>query len=224
MIPKVIHYCWFGRNPKPQSVIDFIEGWKKVCPNYEIKEWNEDNFDVNMLPYTREAYKLKKYAFVSDVCRLHALINEGGIYLDTDVRLLKTFDSYLHHKSFISKEVPFKVGTAVIGSEPHCTWLKTFYDTYINKHFIARNGLLNDLENTAILTQLLNRLYPNYLDELEVYDIDIFCGKLYSKNQYMISDKTVAVHEYAGTWIKKNTGLMFRIKNIISRISVTSIK
>ena len=218
MIPKIIHYCWFGRNPKPQEVLDYIENWKTFCPDYIIKEWNEDTFDVNMMPFTREAYKVKKYAFVSDVCRLYALLNEGGIYLDTDVRLQKSFNSFLELKSFIGKEAPFKVGTAVIGAEKGCSWVQMFYDSYKEKHFISRKGRLNSLENTAILTSLLNCNYPNYLDELKVYDIDFFCGKLYNSKQYVISANTVAVHEFYSSWVVKKYGLTFRLKNAIYRM------
>lgn len=220
MIPKIIHYCWFGRKPKPQEVLDFIANWKAICPDYTIKEWNEDNFDVNMMPFTKEAYKVKKYAFVADVCRLYALLNEGGVYLDTDVRLKKSFDQFLGLKSFIGKEAPFTVGTAVIGAERGCLWVQKFYDTYKNKHFITRRGLLNSLENTAILTRLLNCVYPNYLDELKVYGIDYFCGKLYSSKQYVISPNTVAIHEFSGSWVKKEFGLISRLLNIYYRLSL----
>ena len=100
MIPKIIHYCWFGGKPKPQKVIEYIETWKKFCPDYEIKEWNEDNFDVNMMPYTREAYKMKRFAFVSDVCRMYALAKFGGIYFDTDIEVKRSFDKLLSLHSF----------------------------------------------------------------------------------------------------------------------------
>ena len=89
MIPKIIHYCWFGRNPLPQSAIKCINSWKKFFPDYEIKEWNEQNFDVNIIPYTSEAYQAKKYAFVSDYARMWVLYNYGGIYFDTDVEVIK---------------------------------------------------------------------------------------------------------------------------------------
>ena len=112
MIPKVIHYCWFGRQVKPQLVIDYIEVWHRVLSDYEIKEWNEDNFNVDSLPYTAQAYKAKKYAFVSDVCRMYALL-EGGIYLDTDVRVLRTFNNFLKNKSFIGIEARNRLGTAL---------------------------------------------------------------------------------------------------------------
>lgn len=218
MIPKIIHYCWFGRKPKPEKVIEFINTWKKHCPDYEIIEWNEDNFDVNQMPFTKEAYKTRKYAFVSDVCRLFALIKFGGIYLDTDVRVLKSFDDYINYKSFIGKEFPFKVSTAVIGSERDCKWLKLFYESYNNKHFITKYGFLNKKENTAILTQLLNRIYPDYVRELEIFDIDVFCGKLYVKKEYMITERTVTVHEFAGTWINSSPSLLERTINLFKRV------
>ena len=97
MIPKVIHYCWFGRGPKGDLANKCIESWKRFLPDYEIKEWNEDNFDVNMYQYTKEALENKKYAFVTDVVRLYALYTEGGVYMDTDVEVLKSFNPFLHH-------------------------------------------------------------------------------------------------------------------------------
>ena len=97
MIPKKIHYCWFGGNPLPELAIKCIESWKKYCPDYEIIEWNESNFDVNALKYTKEAYENKKMAFVSDVARMYALVNIGGIYMDTDVELLKNLDELLNN-------------------------------------------------------------------------------------------------------------------------------
>lgn len=219
MIPKIIHYCWFGRSSKPSKVLEYIETWKTMCPDYEIKEWNEDNFDVNMLAFTKEAYKVKKYAFVSDVCRLYALLKFGGIYMDTDVRVLKTFDDYLKYRSFIGREAPFKISTAVIGAETNCKWLKVFFDFYQDKHFITRQGFLNNLENTAILTRILNKLYPEYKDELEIFDIDIFCGKLFFKNQYFITERTVSVHEFSGSWMNKKLNIGERIFNIFMRLT-----
>ena len=94
MIPKIIHYCWFGRGEKPELAKRCIASWKKHCPDYEIKEWNEDNFDINSYPYAKEAYDKRRLAFVSDVVRLYALYQEGGIYMDTDVEVLKPLDRF----------------------------------------------------------------------------------------------------------------------------------
>ena len=103
-IPKVIHYCWFGNNPKPKVIQNCIESWKKNCPDYEIKEWNESNYDVNKTKYTQLAYESKKYAFLTDYVRLDVLYNEGGIYMDTDVKLIKPIDDLVEKGNFMSFE------------------------------------------------------------------------------------------------------------------------
>ena len=100
MIPKKIHYCWFGRSKMPELALKCIASWKKYLPDYEIKEWNEDNFDLELYPYVREAYNNRKFAFVTDVVRLYALYTEGGIYMDTDVEVLKPLDCFLNHQAF----------------------------------------------------------------------------------------------------------------------------
>ena len=105
MIPKIIHYCWFGRNPLPESAIKCINSWKKFFPDYEIKEWNEDNFDVNIIPYTKEAYEAKKYAFVSDYARFWILYHHGGLYFDTDVEVIKAMDDIIELGPFMGVEV-----------------------------------------------------------------------------------------------------------------------
>ena len=175
MIPKIIHYCWFGRKKKPQDVINNIRNWQIVMPDYQIKEWNEDNFDLNSMTFTKEAYLVKKYAYVSDVVRLYALMTEGGIYLDTDVRALKPFDSYLHHSSFIGLEATSRLSTAVIGAMKATPWIHSFYTTYQRKHFIASKGRLLLTPNPYILTDFFNRnnLFENK-EAVEVYGIICF--------------------------------------------------
>ena len=101
MIPKTIHYCWFGGNPLPEMAIKCIESWKKFLPDYEIKQWDESNFDVNMIPYAAEAYKAKKYAFVSDFARFWILYNYGGLYFDTDVEVIKPMDNIIAKGPFM---------------------------------------------------------------------------------------------------------------------------
>ena len=104
MIPKIIHYCWFGRNPLPELALKCIASWKKYMPDYEIKEWNEDNFDVNIIPYTAEAYAQKKYAFVSDYARFWILYRYGGIYFDTDVEVIRPIDDIIARGNFMGFE------------------------------------------------------------------------------------------------------------------------
>ena len=104
MIPKIIHYCWFGRNPLPESAKKCIDSWRKFLPDYEIKEWNEDNFDVNIIPYTQQAYEAKKYAFVSDYARFWILYHHGGVYFDTDVEVIRPMDDIIKKGPFMGRE------------------------------------------------------------------------------------------------------------------------
>ena len=117
MIPKKIHYCWFGGNPLPEMAHRCIESWKKYCPDYEIKEWNESNFDLNCCAYVREAYAAHKWAFVSDVARLQALVSEGGIYMDTDVEVIKPLDELLKYEAISGFESEDRVPTGMMACE-----------------------------------------------------------------------------------------------------------
>ena len=107
MIPKIIHYCWFGNAPLPELAIKCISSWKRFCPDYEIKEWNEDNFDIACCPYVAEAYLKKKWAFVSDYARFWILYNYGGLYFDTDVELIKSIDDIVERGAFMGVEKCF---------------------------------------------------------------------------------------------------------------------
>ena len=159
MIPKIIHYCWFGGKEKPKSVIKMINSWKKHCPNYEIKEWNESNFDININQYCKEAYQCGKWAFVSDVARLFALYTEGGIYLDTDVELIKPLDEFLNQKAFAGFEGTEWVGTNIIGAEIGNEMIEEFFSLYNDITFINYDGTLNTTTNVERLTALLEENY-----------------------------------------------------------------
>ena len=133
MIPKVIHYCWFGRNPKPELVQNCIASWKKYCPDYEIVEWNEDNFDVNYCKFTEEAYKAKKWAFVSDVARLVAVYENGGIYLDTDVELKQSLDSLLQYDVWFVRENEVSIATGLgFGAVKQSALVKQLIDVRVH--------------------------------------------------------------------------------------------
>ncbi|UCS91991.1 mannosyltransferase [Echinicola marina] len=117
MIPEIIHYCWFGQGEMSALELNCIESWKKHLPDYQIRRWDESNFDIRLCDFTKEAYRLNKFAFVSDVCRLFALYHEGGIYLDTDMLLLKSLDDLRHHKFFLGEEKKGQINAAIIGAE-----------------------------------------------------------------------------------------------------------
>ena len=113
MIPKVIHYCWFGHNPLPERYKEWIKSWKRYCPDYEIVEWNESNYDVTKHPYMRAAYDAKKWGFVSDYARLDIIYENGGIYLDTDVELVKNLDELLYQEGFAGVDSSGRLSTGL---------------------------------------------------------------------------------------------------------------
>jgi len=199
MIPKIIHYCWFGGGQKPESVERNISQWKQILFDYVFVEWNENNFDVNYNRYVQEAYKNKKYAFVSDVCRLYALKQQGGVYLDTDVEVLKRFDSFLMQHSFIGEEQNgLLLGTAVIGALRESVWVQDFLKSYENIRFEITKTKFNDKPNTIRITDFLKK-YDG--EKPRTYPVDFFCAKDYKTKKVLVTDNTVCIHHYAESWV-----------------------
>lgn len=218
MIPKIIHYCWFGGKPMPELAMKCIESWKKCLPNYDLHLWNEDNFDVTTAPrYVQEAYVAKKYAFVSDYVRLWALEREGGIYLDTDVEVIRSFDSLLSDPAFIGLEESKALlpGTCVMGCEAHCEWVKAMLATYENATFLQEDGSLDLTTNVQRLGAkmveggLQHERKIQYLPQwgLRVYTHDYF-SPITSTRVMRKSKNTYCIHRFAGTWVDgKKTGI-----------------
>ncbi|MEH7495480.1 glycosyltransferase family 32 protein [Neobacillus niacini] len=205
MIPKVIHYCWFGKGELPPLLKKCILSWEKFCPDYEIVEWNESNFDINTCYWTREAYDNNKYAFVSDYARLFILYNYGGIYLDTDIELTKNIDEFLLHEAFSGFENDKYVQTGIIGSVPGHKVIKRFLEYYNNLHFVNEDGSINDMPNVRIITEILKdygiKLKNEFqdLNGLCIYPKTYFCpidadgNREFSKNTYCI-------HHFSSSW------------------------
>ena len=211
MIPKIIHYCWFGRGEMPEFAIKCIESWKKFCPDYEIMVWNEDSFDINCNRYVREAYEARKFAFVSDVARLTALYNYGGVYLDTDVMVLKSFDNYLHHNGFFGFESKKSIQTGVIGFEEKSAIVKQLLEDYESRTFITENNTFDLTTNVAVITKafkekglMLNGEYQ-VCEDVVFYPQNVFCPDLdrLNDNQYM--KDTATIHYFAGSWKSEAT-------------------
>lgn len=217
MIPKIIHYCWFGGKPKPDDFYKWLETWKMHCPDYEIMEWNEDNFDVDMFHYTHEAYRTRDYAFVSDVCRIYALNKYGGVYLDTDVELRASFDDYLRLRAFASIERPL-VGTSTIGASKEMPWLKEFLNYYQKTHFINIWGHTVRTPNTKILTR---RVLPkvSLADWPTIFPRDFFCGVITPDGTPAATSNTVSIHHFAGSWLRKKT-FRQRVTAIIDGLAI----
>ena len=155
MIPKIVHYCWFGGKEKPKKIQECIRSWYLKLPDYQIIEWNETNFDINALKYTKDAYEAGKYAFVSDVARVKALYEIGGIYLDTDVMVYKNFDEILCHECVLGFEQDYYVATSFMACQKGFILMKDFYDLYINHMFYDDNGDIISGTNVTKLTNLL---------------------------------------------------------------------
>ena len=206
MIPKKIHWCWFGGGEKSPETLRLIEGWKRLLPDYDWKEWNESNFDVDAWPYAREALEAGKYAFVSDVARLHALTAEGGIYLDTDVELLGSFGPFLSDPAFLGFEARDSLSTAVMGfSEGHSV-PRALLRSYRDRHFVLPDGSLDLTTNVAYLSAwFLGRgLRPNGRRQ-RVRDVEIYPEHYFSPNSLpqvfaLPPLGAVTIHHFGGSW------------------------
>ncbi len=228
MIPKKIHYCWFGSNKIPDKTLDYIKSWKSKCPDYEFILWNEDNFDINMNAFVREAYDAKKWAFVSDVARLYALKQQGGIYLDTDIELVDNFDNFLDSKAFIGTERLKKLGdaqlsTAVIGSCKQGVWVTQMLQSYQNRSFRLKDGSLDLTPNTASLTYATFNasIIPDLnqsSDELSVYSSEYFSPKDFFSSKLSVTSNTVAIHHFEGGWVSRRVKIKIAIRRFLVRI------
>lgn len=210
-IPKVLHYCWFGETPKPHGVLKCIESWRRACPDYEIIEWNEHNFDIHLIPYTTQAHQQGKWAFVSDVARLNALVNHGGIYLDTDVELLKPFDEFLNNDAFVGFEGTKYIATAVMGCQPDNKMMREFLRSYKNSQFITGDGRLDLSTNVDRLTRMLVDKGLSLdgsmqtLDDIKVYPTDVFSPYDYIDGRLNLTTNTIAIHWYSLSWLENKS-------------------
>lgn len=232
MIPKIIHYCWFGGNPLPTDVKRCIESWKKMCPDYEIKRWDESNFDVNAHPFTKAAYEAKAWAFVSDYARLKVVCDNGGIYLDTDVELLKNLDSLREYQCYIGVQQAGHLCTTgldfvapkpnpvvqqmlrkydeIVFSEERKT---EFACPYLNNAVLEELGYIYN-ENEPVNLGRTLVLPPKYLDPIAPGE----------GMKLLRCEDTISIHHYSASWMGNKTRLKRRIIRIIGQENVSKIK
>ncbi len=207
MIPKKIHYCWFGGNPKPDSVQKCINSWKRFCPDYEIIEWNESNFDIHCMPFVEQAIEAKKYAFASDVARLMVVYENGGLYFDTDVEVVRNFDALLENQAFLGFESNEYVNSGLgFGSEAGIDFFREHIDAYRDKVFINEDGSFNMIACPYVATELLvekgfvQNGQEQLVDNVRIFPTDYFnpfdsiTGKLNKTNN------TYSIHWYDASW------------------------
>lgn len=208
-IPKVIHYCWFGRKPLPRLAVECIESWKHFCPDYEIKEWNEDNFDFDCCDYVREAYEAGKWAFVSDYARFHILNEEGGVYFDVDVEVIKPIDDIVNRGPFMGIERGEESVNAGLGFGAYAgfPFLREVLAHYKKQHFRKEDGSLDETTVVTRVTKLLKQYgYKNtnkkqYVRKLYIYPTEYFCPMDYLTCKVKITKKTRTIHHYASSWV-----------------------
>lgn len=224
MIPKTIHYCWFGRNKFPPLVEKCIESWKKYCPDYELICWNEDNFDINANKFVSEAYKAKQWAFVSDYVRLFAIYSYGGVYMDTDVELLKPIDCFLNEKAFSGFEMSQSPITGIIACTKGHLFIKMLLDDYDDRSFVLADGSYDMTPNTMTVSDicLRNGLLLNdrkqTIEGYTVYPTEYFCPKNFITGKLRITDNTYAIHHYTGSWGPKSKKIRECIRLFIYKI------
>lgn len=230
MIPKIIHYCWLSNDPYPAKIKQCMKTWKKVMPDYEVKLWNMENFDVASAPtYVQDAIKARKWAFAADYIRMYALYTEGGIYLDSDVKILKPFDEFLHYSFFSSLEYHpsqleksgdkeritldgkrigydyisgMQIQAAVLGAEPGCQFVKDVLDWYTGKRFSIE--LTADMFAPLIYAMIAERYGFLYIDKDQDLDgnMRIFRSEIFAGNKHEATPASYAIHMCAHSWKK----------------------
>lgn len=207
-IPKIIHYAWFGGKNKPKSVLNCIESWKKYLPDYDLVEWNEDSFDVNQYIFCKEALEAKKYAFVTDVVRLHALYHIGGIYMDTDVEVLRPLDDLLRNEGFSGYENDTEIPTGIMATVKGNLWAYDQLEYYNNRSFIKADGVFDTTTNVKIITKISkekhgfipNGEYQVLKHNFVIYPKDYFCPKSHHTGKVTLTKNTYTIHHFDGSW------------------------
>lgn len=227
MIPKIIHYCWFGKNPLPKDALKCIESWRKFCPDYEIKQWNESNIDFSDCAYAMEAYNEKKWAFVSDYVRFKILYEYGGLYFDTDVELIKPIDHIVSKGAFMGCENNVQPGNTLgvapglgLGVNPGLGLYREILDFYKTLHFVKSDETGKYKTVVEYTTEILQKYGLKNLDRIQyiegvfVYPKEYFQPMNVETGEITISPNTVSIHHYSGSWLDKKgkrRGLIYKI-------------
>ncbi|MBP3505373.1 MAG: hypothetical protein J6K43_03115 [Lachnospiraceae bacterium] len=208
LIPKRIHYCWFSGNPMPDYLKKCIDSWYRFCPDYEIIRWDESNYDVEKNPYMKQAYETKKWGFVPDVARLDILYEHGGIYLDTDVELVKSLDDLLYQYAFAGVEKWGNINMGgCSGAIPKHPIIKKMLDFRINEQFIMDDGSLNQTTCGYYETKplMMIGMKPSntiqYIEDMTIYSSDFFQPYDYMSGETHMTDNTFSIHHFDGGWL-----------------------
>lgn len=210
-IPKRIHYCWFGGQPLSADAQAMIATWRRYCPDYEVVEWNESNFDVNENAYVREAYEARKWAFVTDYVRLKALYEQGGFYMDTDVEVVKSLDPLRVYDAVSGYESKTSIQTGTLGACLDNEWIGMLLRDYDRRHFRQPDGSYDLTTNVRVITCLTVERYGLVLDgttqqfggNMILLPFDYLCAKSYQTGKVMRTPNTYTIHHFTGSWLSE---------------------
>lgn len=208
VIPQVIHCCWFGGKPLTPLAQKCIESWNNYLPEYPIITWNEKTFDVDSVPFTQEAYSCKKYAFVSDYVRLWALYHYGGIYMDTDVEVIKDLDKFMNFQAFSGFEQKNYMPTGIMAAVPHHPWIHRMLEHYRGRSFFNPDGTMDLKPNVIFMTELAEKEFGlkrgNELqilkDDVHIFPNDYFCPMVWETREIKLTPNTHTIHHFAYSW------------------------
>ncbi len=229
-IPKVIHYVWFGGKPLTPLAEKCIESWKRYCPDYEIVRWDESNFDVKQNRYCREAYEAKKWAFASDYARLWVLVNEGGIYMDTDVEVLQPLDRFLCLQSFSGFEAEDRLPTGLMASCRHQPFFEKLLHDYDDRSFLGLDGSPDLTTNVTAITDacvdaglVLNNTEQT-VEGFTLFPSEYFCPKDWETKEIHLTENTYAIHHFDGSWLPVRRRFREKVKGAIGKDATAFIK
>ena len=233
MIPKIIHLCWLSGDPYPPKIAKCLKSWEKYLSDYEIILWDTKRFDLNSSDWVRQAFETKKYAFAADYIRFYALYNFGGIYLDSDVEVLRDFDDLLDLPYFIGAEKAQTPEAAIIGAEKGCDWIKQCLDYYNNRFFVKEDGSFDIRKLPEIMVEQINKLKPlrvlSLKESLDIRKLDMqnevlefndvfFSPKVFDSREVEITPYTYAIHHYQNSWFSPKAKAYYRFRAFLVKL------
>ena len=238
MIPKIIHLCWLSGDSYPPKIAKCLKSWEKYLPDYKIILWDTKRFDLNSSLWVKQAFEKKKYAFAADYIRFYALYHMGGIYLDSDVEVLKDFDDLLDLPYFVGAEKAQTPEAAIIGAEKGCDWIKQCLDYYQDRSFVKEDGTLDIRKLPEIMVEQIQTLKPlrvlSLKDSLDIRKLDMkknvlefndvfFSPKVFDSREVEITPYTYAIHHYQNSWFSPQAKAYYRARSILVKLFGTSI-
>lgn len=229
MIPKIIHYCWLSCDPYPAKIKKCIDSWKQIFPDYKFVLWDINSSEINTVPWVKQAFKVKKYAFAADYIRLYALYKYGGIYLDSDVEVLKSFDDLLSLPYFIGCDSQNKIEAAIIGAYPNTKWIYDCLSYYENRNFEREDETFDITTLPIIMEEMVRmkyqiKLLESYNSEFYndktvcLFPFDFFCSKRHDTGKIVITERTYSIHHFAMSWQSKDRRMLTYIKRCLIKL------